>query len=158
MTMNQYIPWKEIEVNPTKLFVYGILKRGYELDLAEYGAEFIGEAYIPGAILYGIGKNWHHESHPNEGREFHGVGLVLDEDTERVAHGELWNIPDTLWDWLDQIEQNGFCYTRKVVKVDVTSILECKHGNPISVVQDAWVYEYTHPAMKWENPIESGRF
>ena len=152
MTMNQYIPWKEIEVNPSKLFVYGILKRGYELDLADYGAEFIGEAHIPGAILYGIGKNWHHESHPNEGREFHGVGLGLNKDPDRVAHGELWDIPDKLWDWLDQIEQNGFVYTRKAVKV--STYTEDSYG----AIYDAWVYEYTYPGFDYANPIESGKF
>ena len=151
-------------MQPSKLFVYGILKKGYELDLADYGAEFIGEAHIPGAVLYGIGKNWHHESHPNEGREFHGVGLKLnallplEEVLKRevgplkVAHGELWDIPTTLWDWLDQIEQNGFCYTRKVVKV--STYTEDSYG----AVYDAWVYEYTYPGFDWANPIESGRF
>ena len=168
MTMNQYIPWKEIEVNPSKLFVYGILKRGYELDLTDYGATFIGEAHIPGAILYGIGKNWHHESHPNEGREFHGVGLAMGGPNigpNRVAHGELWDIPDKLWDWLDQIEQNGFCYTRKVVPVlhkedSRFSIVAKTYFNAEEdhLVTDAWVYEYTYPGFDYANPIESGRF
>ncbi len=152
MTMNQYIPWKEIEVNPSKLFVYGILKRGYELDLSDYRAKFIGEAHIPGAVLYGIGKNWHHEGHPNEGREFHGVGLGLDKDPGRVAHGELWDIPDTLWDWLDQIEQNGFCYTRKVVPVRLDICPD------VYKTINSWVYEYTYPGFDYANPIESGKF
>jgi len=155
MTMNQYIPWKEIEVNPKLLMVYGILKKGYELDLSEYGAKFIGECHIPGAILYGIGKNWNHESHPNEGREFHGVGLGLDKDPDRVAHGELWEIPDTLWDWLDQIEQNGFCYTRKVVQVRVTDPVS---EAPEYQYTNAWVYEYSYPGFDYANPIEGGRF
>ncbi len=147
MTMNQYTPaWmlKEDKVN-NKLFVYGILKRGYELDLNNQGAKFIGEASIPGACLYGIGR-------PRAGREFSGVGLKLDVGPARVAHGELWDIPDDLWDWLDGIEQNGFCYTRKIVKAEHINSL----GYPADI--DTWVYEYTYPGFSYDNPIANGRF
>lgn len=146
-------------MKPNKLFVYGILKRGLELDLEQYGAEFVGEAHIPGAVLYGIGRNWHHESHPNDGREFHGVGLKLDVGPDGLAHGELWNIPDSLWDWLDGIEQQGFCYTRKVVPVRLNAYpAGAPYDSEAYKTVNSWVFEYTHPAMKWENPIMSGRF
>src|SRR5712691_7460722 len=160
-----------------KLFVYGILKRGYELDLEHFGAKFIGEAHINGATLYGIGRITDHEAHPNEGREFHGVGLRLpkedwqlsEEDLRvqqtKVAHGELWVIPDKLWKWLDEIEQNGYCYTRKVV--DVKLDMDTAQGfeemkkldgwERVQTVQ-AWVYEHTFPNFEYENPIEGGRF
>lgn len=156
-------------MKPNTLFVYGILKKGYELDLADYGASLIGEAHIPGAVLYGIGRNWHHESHPNDGREFHGVGLKLVDPrvakadipllSGSVAHGELWRIPEKLWDWLDGIEQNGFCYTRKVVPARLDAMPAwAPYDSEVYKTVNSWVYEYTHPNMKWENPIESGRF
>lgn len=141
-----------------KLFVYGILKRGEELDLAEYGATYLGDARIEGATLYGIGRRMYQESHPNDGREFHGVGLRL-EDPGRVAYGEIWDIPDNLWTWLDQIEQNGFCYTRKVVAAFMDAFpagapYDCEAYKTVLV----WVYEHTYPNYKYDNPIKGGKF
>ena len=139
-----------------KLFVYGILKRGYELDLEGYGAKFISEAYIPGAILYGIGNRWAHEGHPHDGRQWSGVGLALNVGpSSGVAHGELWEIPSNLWGWLDSIEQNGYCYTRKIVPVHYE--IDNGQGEDVLVV-NAWVYEYTYPGFNYANPIEGGRF
>lgn len=148
-----------------KLFVYGILKRGYELDLADHGATFLGEAHIPGAILYGIGRNYHDgelDGGRGGGREYHGVGLGLDKDPNGVAHGELWDVTG-LWDWLDGIEQNGFCYTRKIVPVCLPVKFEKeyreKYPNAVGIeMVSAWVYEYTYPGFNYANPIKSGRF
>ena len=126
-----------------KLFVYGILKKGYELDLATYGVWFIGEARIEGATLYGI--------HPTGQGEYSGVGLRL--DGLNTAYGELWEIPEYLWDWLDMIEQNNRCYTRKMVEVQVMD----KDGAGVTSV-NAWVYEHTYPGFKYEYPIKGGKF
>lgn len=156
------------KVEPNKLFVYGILKRGYELDLSNTGGKFLGEASIQGAVLYGIG--WIPEGLRNQilARKFHGVGLKLDVDSTKVAHGELWEIPNRLWKWLDDIERNGFCYTRKVVQVLQVLVSKDKQeaGDYVDIsnhavgmlMTNAWVYEYTHPNFRAENPIEGGVF
>lgn len=140
-------------VKPNLLFVYGILKRGYELDLTEHGARFVSKAHIPNAALYGIGRRWDHESHPNESREYSGVGLRLNIGPLWVAHGELFEIPDNLWDWLDGIENNGHTYERKVVRVELNRAMEGDRA-------DAWVYEHMHPFEKHDReiPIEGGIF
>lgn len=116
------------------LFVYGILKRGFALDLSERGCPFIGKAQFDGAILYRIGQ---------------GVGLRF-AALERSAYGEVFEIPRHLWKWLDGIEQNGFAYTRKIVQVYVDNH-EAGRG-----WMKAWVYEHTFPGMKYDRPIENG--
>lgn len=151
-----------------KLFVYGILKRGYDLDLANYGAKFLGEAHIEGATLYGIGPYWVGDGLINDAvQKYHGVGLRLEPNVVsmhggehyvggfKIAHGELWEIPDSLWGWLDQIEQNEFCYTRKVVQVRVVHPYS---EAPEYQATDAWVYEHTFPGFKYEHPVKGGRF
>jgi gamma-glutamylcyclotransferase (GGCT)/AIG2-like uncharacterized protein YtfP len=131
-----------------KLAVYGILKKGYELDLDNYGAKFIGEGHIQGATLFGIG--------PMGSGKFHGVGLRLTDD-KSVAHIELWEIPDSLWDWLDGIEGNGFCYTRKIVEVKLNRSPEVIAAGCVGST-DAWVYEHCYKDFKYTDKIESGRF
>src|SRR5260370_42631174 len=110
-------------IEPNKLFVYGILKRGFQLDLTKRGCKFIGEAQIQGANLYGIGHKWDGENWSGVGLRFLGLPV---EDPIRVVHGEIFEIPDgplefpnegdrqwyeerhrNLWDWLDGIDQNG---------------------------------------------------
>src|SRR6266403_3364320 len=128
-------------MKPNLLAVYGILKRNYELDLSEYGGKFIGEGVIKDAVLFGIGRKWDHESHPNDGVQFHGVGLKLNSPREGVqdAQVELWEIPDTLDAWLDQIEQNGFCYTRKVVPVQIAQPWAPDGEDTVYKTVNAWV-------------------
>lgn len=138
-----------------KLFVYGILKRGYELDLRQKWAKFLGEAFIEGATLYGIGpvsRSVLKTSEWDTSREFNGVGLRLNE-TGNIAHGELWEVPSHLWEWLDQIEQNGHVYTRKIVETQTID----KTGDGITPV-DAWVYEHSYPDFVYKYPIKNGRF
>lgn len=131
----------------------GYFKRGYELDLTNYGATFIGEAHIEGAVLYGIGEYLRRHL---QDRQYGGVGLRLNEDPGGVAHGELWEIPDEkTWTWLDMIEQNGRVYTRKVVKVQRTDCGEAGEG---VVPYDAWVYEHNFEKFPKENRIVGGRF
>jgi gamma-glutamylcyclotransferase (GGCT)/AIG2-like uncharacterized protein YtfP len=128
-----------------KLFCYGILQRGHELDLtqASLGGKFLGEALIQGANLYRIGS---------------GVGLRLVEDPHKVAHGELFEIPDTLWPWLDDIEQNGFCYTRKIVEVHMDNARGLEAEELLLYPVKAWVYVHSYPNFEYKNLIEGGRF
>ena len=139
----------------------GYFKRGYALDLTRYGAKFISKAHIPGAALYGIGRNWDHESHPNDGHEYHGVGLRLNIGPKWVAHGELFEIPDHLWDWLDGIENNGHTYERKMVPVRITKYGKSEDDpETYEVLYYAWVYVHMHEFEKHAatNLIEGGVF
>lgn len=108
-------------VAPDLLFCYGILKKGQCADLSDNGQEHIGPATLAGANLYGIGG---------------GVGLRLDGKPEDLAHGDVFRIIDKdLWcRYLDQIENNGRVYTRKVVEVEVKG-----HGK-----MQSWVYEHMY--------------
>src|SRR5208337_1825883 len=75
-----------------KLFVYGLLQKNFVLGLEKYGCTFLGKDQVNGR-LYLIGGQ--------------GVGLRLDEHpvpTDIRAKGEVWEIPDELWDWLNEIE------------------------------------------------------
>jgi|SRR6267378_1379330 len=126
---------KRLEAQCEYLFVYGILKRGFVLDLT-HRAEFIGEAVLPGAILYSIGS---------------GVGLRLTEDLNKHAYGEVFKIPQRLWKWLDGIESNGYNYTRKVVPVDMF-----EYRDAAITMMNAWVYEHTAEGMVYNNPIKDG--
>jgi gamma-glutamylcyclotransferase (GGCT)/AIG2-like uncharacterized protein YtfP len=127
-------PTKE-EVKPDLLFVYGILKRGLELDLEKYGQKFLGVACLPKARLYGIHV---------------GVGLRMTEDETDIAHGELFQITEPkLWhNFLDKIENNGYVYTRRVVTVHVAD------GAGDTSPQQAWTYEHTYyPADFYEQQL-----
>lgn len=126
-----------IEEKCDLLFVYGILKRGFELDLRGK-AQFIDTAELPGAILYRVGS---------------GVGLRFTEDDNRTVYGEVFKIPKGLWRWLDMIESNGFAYTRRIIDVFVGNP-EVPKGGWIK----AWVYEHTYPGMKYDRPIPNGVF
>lgn len=127
-----------------RLYTYGILKRGYALDLKGYGGKFLGEAYIEDATLYGIGRL---VGVQDDLPQYSGVGLRL--DGLNTAYGELWEIPEDLWDWLDMIEQNGWCYERLLVPVRL---------DPGNELYTAWVYQHCYPGFKYEHPIADGRF
>ena len=126
-------------MNPSKLAVYGILKRGFPLDLRYCGGSFIGEGTV-NATLYHIGS---------------GVGLRFD-DPSKVAHIEVFDITGTerssaseVWRWLDIIESNGLVYTRKVVPVTLSD----------GTTEDCWIYEHTcWPQERYNRPIEGGVF
>lgn len=120
-----------------RLFVYGILKRGFPLDLKQYGGKFLGKARIAGTQLYHIGG---------------GVGLRKTDDLRTYAHGELWEVPNTLWAWLDDIEQNGFCYTRE--KFVIERPILCEEDQMGLSLEPAWTYVHTYPGMDYVNPVE----
>lgn len=143
-----------------RLAVYGILKKGLELDLSKRGCKFLGECEIPRANLYGIGHKWGED-------EWSGVGLRLVKDPYRVAYGELFEIPDKLWKWLDSIEQNGYCYTREIVRVEMwKEPVEKTDAGLVTTmaaldrIEYAWVYEHTFPSYVYDehNLIKNGRF
>jgi len=121
-------------IQKSLIFVYGILKRGQSLDLEKRGHKFIGPGAIEGATLRPIGG---------------GVGLLFDEDTGYIAYGEVFEIPDAIWPWLDFIEDNGRSYTRKQVEVSMLNGMAPKL---------CWVYEHTYPNMAYADPIPSGCF
>lgn len=128
------------------LFVYGILKRGFELDLSSK-AEFIGEACLLGAKLYRISN---------------GVGLrFTDNLLEDEVYGEVFKIPQGLWKWLDFIEANGFAYTRKIGDVHLLRVLSDDLDRAEELLLEpikAYVYEHTFPGMHYDRPIDNGRF
>jgi gamma-glutamylcyclotransferase (GGCT)/AIG2-like uncharacterized protein YtfP len=130
-------------MKPSKLFCYGILKRGFNLDLeCRYTCNFLGEAIIRGANLYAIGG---------------GAGLRFSDDPLQVVHGEIFEIPDQMWPWLDSIENNGKTYTRKVTTAQMDIRRFGSRGKGITDVK-CWVYEHTYPGMRYAHWIESGKF
>jgi gamma-glutamylcyclotransferase (GGCT)/AIG2-like uncharacterized protein YtfP len=136
----------EVKEGFSLLGVYGILKRGEALDLTlpKYHCTFLGEIVIPGARLYRIGC---------------GVGLKLDVGPSGVddAKGELFQIPNTLWEWLDSIENNGRTYTRKVVECRTAHRCPDPNCNELLPI-DAWVYEHQATGFSKDQLIEGGVF
>jgi len=104
-----------------KLFVYGILKRGFQLDLEKKGCKFLGEAVLPGANLYHLGS---------------GVGMKVADDGG--AYGEVFEIPPNLWPWLDSIEGHPHNYRRVIVEP-----ILCNLGEGGMNVK-TWAYEFPH--------------
>ena len=116
----------------TRLFAYGILKRNFQLDLENYGATFIGEAVLQEANIYKIGS---------------GVGLKLED--EGKVYGEVFEIPNKLWRWLDGIEGRPYNYDRMVVEPVLYKVGEA------GIEVDAWVYVYQRNVGPL---IESGKY
>lgn len=119
-------------MEPQYLSAYGILKRGFTLDLTKVPeATFVGTGEIAGANLYRIGS---------------GVGLRFVEDPNRVVKVEVFEIKPGLWQWLDDIESNGLVYIRKQVTVKVTSAYD-----DLFINMTAWVYEHIYYPESWYN-------
>ncbi len=104
--------------------------------MTKYHAVFLGEAQIDGANLYRIGS---------------GVGLRYGNGT---VYGELFEIPNNLWRWLDDIEGHPVNYKREIVDVAI--------GNPEGADfgwLEAFVYVHQYPFEKHNHrKIESGRY
>lgn len=129
-------------MEPNKLFVYGILKTNFSLDLnrSHYGlpkAKFIGKATLKGATLNRIGS---------------GVGLRL--EGEALVHGEVYEIPDKMWPFLDQIENHPHTYKREVVKAQLVGLPDYPDG--VGEIE-AWVYVHQHPKY-FMGKIRSGNY
>ncbi len=122
-------------MEPNLLFVYGILKRGFELDLRRYDAEFIGPATLNEAKIHQIGS---------------GVGLTLSPNVQDVVHGEIFRIPDDLWGWLDRIEGHPFNYKREIA----APVRRIDGGMEM---MRTWVYVHQHPSC-FGKQIKSGRY
>jgi gamma-glutamylcyclotransferase (GGCT)/AIG2-like uncharacterized protein YtfP len=129
------------------LFVYGILKRGFSLDLSKYGGEFLGEAELHEANIYSIGG---------------GVGLRFALNNHDTVHGEVFRIPKRLWGWLDDIEGNPYHYKREVVHVHMDYVRGDNEKAAEEMLLEpvkAWVYVHQYPHEN--NPkrlIKSGRY
>lgn len=125
------------------LFVYGILKRDFPLDLrnSPYKCKFVGEAVISEARLHRIGV---------------GVGLRLEGTPLEVAHGEVFEIGQMwIWKYLDDIEKNGVNYTRRIVRAAVEDERDGLKE------MDVWVYEHVYFSEEGYERlpvIESGDF
>jgi len=128
--LGDFLRWEK-EVKPNKLFVYGILKRGFSLDLEREGAKFLGEATLQPANLYHVGG---------------GVGLRIED--EGKVYGEVFEIPPTMWRWLDGIEGHPYTYMRQQVQAFIVDRV-----GP----EEVWVYVHQHPEY-FTGLIESGRY
>lgn len=124
-------------MQPNKLFCYGILKRGFSLDLEKMGGKFLGEAILKPANLYRIGD---------------GVGLRIED--EGKVYGEVFEIErEKTWLWLDRIEGHPYTYMRQQVQVMVS----CDEGGPQLIEMECWTYVHQHPEYMGEL-IESGNY
>lgn len=86
-----------------EFFVYGTLKRGYNMERIAPSAEFMCNAKVKGYKLYDLG------AYP---------AMVEDEKKESVVYGEVWFIKDEEdIHRLDRYE--GQAYKRIVVKAEV---------------------------------------
>jgi gamma-glutamylcyclotransferase (GGCT)/AIG2-like uncharacterized protein YtfP len=126
-------------LKPNKLFVYGILKRGFALDLEREGCKFLGKAVLQPANIYKIGD---------------GVGLLI--ENEGKVYGEVFEIPERLWRWLDNIEGHPYTYMRQQVQVRVNTWTNDSYGCADEEME-AWVYVHQRPEYMSEL-IESGKY
>lgn len=128
-------------MKPNKLFCYGILMRGFSLDLEKEGCKFLGEAVLKPANLYRIGD---------------GVGLRIEDDGK--VYGEVFEVQDHLWRWLDRIEGHPYVYMRQQVQV-MLSPVHADLENPAAMDEEAecWTYVHQIPEALGEL-IESGKY
>ncbi len=111
------------------VFVYGTLKRGFCLHKYLHGSRFVGEALLEGFKMYDLG------SYPGI---IPGQGLVW---------GEVYQVPPGVLALLDEIEDEGEEYERRLVWVRL------KGGGAL----EAFVYVYKDdvsgaqevPSGKW---------
>lgn len=126
-------------MEPNVLAVYGILKLDFSLDLSKMGARYIGNCEMPGTELWKIGD---------------GVGLIRSEFIDSRTHGQLFEIPEQMWEWLDRIEGHPYLYKRSLIDVIQTEVGEAGEGE---LDRRVWVYIYQHPDYFTEK-IESGNY
>jgi gamma-glutamylcyclotransferase (GGCT)/AIG2-like uncharacterized protein YtfP len=126
-------------MEPNKLFVYGILKRGYSLDLSKLGGKFLGEAVLQPANLYKIGQ---------------GVGMLIEK--EGKVYGEVFEITDPkVWRWLDHIEGHPYTYMRQQVQV----LMEPVGATGVVGVEEHECWTYVHQLPEYLGElIDSGKY
>jgi len=131
----------------TKLFVYGILKKGFALDLTQRGVPFFHTAHLPEASLYRIHS---------------GVGMKLDRDPLREGvYGEIFELENHahLWDWLDRIEGVAHGVYERKLMFPVTNLGDAQHRDVQAI--PCWGYVHTMFPSDWYNEdrlITTGRF
>lgn len=81
------------------VFVYGTLKRGFSLHKYLRGARFLGEAELEGFLMYDLG--WYPGIVPGPGR----------------VRGELYEVSPALLAVLDEVEEEGEEYERRLLPV-----------------------------------------
>ena len=125
-----------------RLFVYGTLMRGFDHPMAQLlsrSAEYLGEARCQGRLY--LVK--------------HYPGLVLSDDPQDVAFGELYRLraPDELLREFDMYEAcgEGFKAPTEYVR-QMLAVTRDDH-----MVEQAWTYIYNWPVAGLPR-IESGRF
>jgi len=79
-----------VKTSYQKLFVYGLLKKGFPLHHFLESSGFVGEGYISGYAMYSLG------SYP--------VVVQLPPGTVNKVHGEIYNTPIHVLHQLDQLE------------------------------------------------------
>lgn len=88
-----------------RFFTYGTLKRGQVRHdiLTDFGADFEGEAVLPGYSLYHVPGG--------------GFPAMVPDPVGQVR-GELYEIPKTLVSYLDRVEGHPVLYVRTEVVMD----------------------------------------
>ena len=125
------------------LFVYGSLRRDAAGDAHPLlrDAHFVASATVRG-VLYLV--DWY-------------PGLALDDTSDSVVHGELFQLPaayaDAMLAALDDYEGGGFRRRQARVIAGAGGVVDSE-GN---VFSDAWVYEYVGPALELSR-IASGDY
>lgn len=97
-----------------KLFVYGTLKRGYNMERIAPNARYIDSAVLYGYRIYNLG------SYP---------AIYPGEEDEDFVYGEVWEVPEEEVTNLDRYE--GGAYVR--VRVDVV-IATPNDSDPLEIV------------------------
>lgn len=86
------------------VFTYGTLKKGYGNNRLLANEEFVGKATTkPLYRLYNLGAF---------------PGLIEDEKTGKIIHGELWRISDKTMRRLDLLEGHPNFYRREFLEIE----------------------------------------
>jgi len=128
------------KMEPNLLTVYGILKRGYSLDLEREGCKFLGTVQVPNTNLYSIGE---------------GVGLLREDGG--LSFGELFEVPERLWRWLDGIEGHPYTYRRELITVWLEGEPQPDFSIEDGPAVESWIYVHQRPEY-FSGKIESGRY
>ena len=123
------IPAITNNINRVPVFVYGTLMKKGSASRYMRGADFLGEAILPGYAMYDLG--WY----PG----------VLTSDSSTV-HGEVYLVSSEMLQAMDSYEGEGFLYKRQCVPV-----------NGIDGYPEAQVYVYLRPVDETQR-IYSGRW
>ena len=116
-------------INRVPVFVYGTLMKKGSASRYMRGADFLGEAILPGYAMYDLG--WY-------------PGILPAKDS--TVHGEVYLVRKEMLKTMDSYEGEGFLYQRR--NVPVTGIDGCP---------EAQAYIYLRPVDE-EQRIQNGRW